>query len=121
MDIPAEQLTRFEPRRSKKSKSLQTTNCRQCGGKGDVIALVQHIDGCDFKTAVFMLTGEPAPDGKGNGLAKAIAKEKVKLSVVPPVPPEVVKEEPAAEERTTEATKDGLPTDYVYLDEHGQP
>ena len=26
MDIPAEQLTRFEPRRSKKSKSLQTTS-----------------------------------------------------------------------------------------------
>jgi DNA primase len=50
----------------------QCFNCRGCGAKGDVIALVQHIDGCDFKTAVSMLSGEILPNGKGDGLAKTI-------------------------------------------------
>jgi phage/plasmid primase-like uncharacterized protein len=39
----------------------QVFNCRQCGGTGDVIALVQHLDGCDFTTACTTLTGEPPP------------------------------------------------------------
>jgi putative DNA primase/helicase len=33
-------------------------NCRQCRKGGDVIALQQHLDGCDFATAVRILAGE---------------------------------------------------------------
>jgi hypothetical protein len=33
-------------------------NCRGCGVGGDVIALVKHLDGRDFETAVRMLAGE---------------------------------------------------------------
>jgi phage/plasmid primase-like uncharacterized protein len=41
----------------------QTWGCRQCGGNGDrvkggdVIELVRHIDGCDFRSACETLTG----------------------------------------------------------------
>jgi putative DNA primase/helicase len=35
----------------------QVFNCRGSGG-GDVIALVRHLDGCDFRTAVRTLAGE---------------------------------------------------------------
>jgi hypothetical protein len=37
-------------------------NCRGCAKGGDVIALVQHIDGCDFRTAVRTLGIEERPD-----------------------------------------------------------
>ena len=33
-------------------------HCRRCGVGGDVIALVRHLDGCDFPTAVGILNGE---------------------------------------------------------------
>ncbi len=36
----------------------QVFNCRGCGRGGDVIALVQHLDGVDFKTAVQTLAGD---------------------------------------------------------------
>jgi hypothetical protein len=36
----------------------QIWNCRHCGVGGNVIALVQHLDGCDFRKAVATLTGE---------------------------------------------------------------
>jgi phage/plasmid primase-like uncharacterized protein len=46
----------------------QVFNCRGCGAKGDVIALVQHLDGGDFKSAIATLAGntpratpKPAP------------------------------------------------------------
>jgi hypothetical protein len=39
----------------------QVFNCRGCGKGGNVIALVQHIDGADFAHAVEKLTGEPPP------------------------------------------------------------
>src|ERR1700730_5019369 len=39
----------------------QVFNCRRCGAKGDVIALVQLLDGVDFNTAVEVLGG-PAPE-----------------------------------------------------------
>jgi putative DNA primase/helicase len=43
----------------------QVWNCRGCGKGGDVIALVQHLDDCDFVTAVQTLAGiepsRPAP------------------------------------------------------------
>lgn len=47
-------------------------NCRQCKPaeiSGDVIGLVMHLDGCDFKTAVETLEGHsaPQPNSKGNG------------------------------------------------------
>jgi hypothetical protein len=43
----------------------QLYNCRGSGG-GDIIALVQHLDSCDFQTAIETLTGirldrNPAP------------------------------------------------------------
>lgn len=40
----------------------QLWNCRGCGVGGDVIALVRHLDGTDFREAVALLTGH-APDG----------------------------------------------------------
>jgi CHC2 zinc finger/Toprim domain len=38
----------------------QIFNCRGCGAKGDVIKLVQHMDGGDFKDAIETLTGDRA-------------------------------------------------------------
>src|SRR5262249_59519179 len=35
----------------------QKWNCRGCGGKGDVVDLVRHLDGCTFAEAVRTLTG----------------------------------------------------------------
>jgi hypothetical protein len=43
----------------------QLWNCRQCGKGGDVIALVQHLDGVDFLTAVTTLAGGPSPRTNG--------------------------------------------------------
>jgi CHC2 zinc finger/D5 N terminal like len=48
----------------------QVFNCRGCGIKGDVIAFVQCLDGCDFNSACATLAGEPPPkkaSGKGDG------------------------------------------------------
>jgi putative DNA primase/helicase len=36
----------------------QVFNCRGCGAKGDVIALVQHLDGSEFRDAIATLVGE---------------------------------------------------------------
>jgi hypothetical protein len=36
----------------------QLWNCRGCGIGGDVISLVQHLEGVDFKTAVIALAGK---------------------------------------------------------------
>ena len=33
-------------------------NCRGCGRGGDVISLVQHLDGCNFPDAVKTLSGD---------------------------------------------------------------
>jgi DNA primase len=38
----------------------QIWNCRQCGVGGDVIRLVQHIDRCDFASAIETLVGDTA-------------------------------------------------------------
>src|SRR5262245_15964511 len=43
----------------------QVFNCRGCGGKGDVIALVEFLDGTDFTHACQTLTGELPPKGNG--------------------------------------------------------
>ena len=39
------------------SITKQIFNCRSCNAAGDVIAMVQHIDGVDFRTAVRVLGG----------------------------------------------------------------
>jgi hypothetical protein len=39
-------------------------NCRGCEASGDVIALVQFLEGCDFITAVKIITGEDPPKEK---------------------------------------------------------
>ena len=48
----------------------QVWNCRGCGKGGDVIKLVQHLDGCGFKAACATLAGEPPSETKGNGSTK---------------------------------------------------
>ena len=45
----------------------QVWNCRGCAVGGDVIKLVQHLDGCDFAAAIETLAGDtirPAPRAK---------------------------------------------------------
>jgi hypothetical protein len=37
----------------------QIFKCRGCGKGGNVIAMTQHLDGCDFERAVTTLAGEP--------------------------------------------------------------
>jgi uncharacterized protein DUF3631/CHC2-type zinc finger protein len=54
-------------------------NCRGCGIKGDVIELVQQLDGVDFNAACTRLTGHEAPK-KANGKAGAAVKKVVTLS-----------------------------------------
>jgi phage/plasmid primase-like uncharacterized protein len=51
----------------------QVWNCRGCGTGGDVIRFVQHLDGCDFATAIATLAGDavratpkPAPTPRDN-------------------------------------------------------
>jgi phage/plasmid primase-like uncharacterized protein len=39
----------------------QVFHCRVCQVGGDVIALVRHLDGCDFKTAIGILGVEERP------------------------------------------------------------
>ena len=54
----------------------QVWNCRGCNVGGDVIALVQHLDGGDFKSACITLVGEP-PKRNGKGHDTAGAKQVV--------------------------------------------
>jgi hypothetical protein len=42
----------------------QLFNCRSCEVGGDVIKMVEHIDGVDFEHACQTLTGEPKPNGR---------------------------------------------------------
>jgi hypothetical protein len=60
------------------SLSKQVFNCRHCGARGDVISLVQHIDGCDFAAAVETLTGKSKPSSK----AKPNGKDQARKIVV---------------------------------------
>lgn len=48
-------------------------NCRRAGVGGDAIALVQHLDGCDFRVACEILTGRPTPGRDGGETAEARA------------------------------------------------
>jgi Protein of unknown function (DUF3631)/CHC2 zinc finger len=54
----------------------QVFNCRVCNKGGDVIALVEFLDGADFKRACELLTGQPAPDQKRvAGIKQIVAAE----------------------------------------------
>jgi Protein of unknown function (DUF3631)/CHC2 zinc finger len=55
--------------------SKQVWNCRGCDKGGDVVGLVEHLDGCDFIVACTTLTGEPLP--KPNGKDRGTAPKKV--------------------------------------------
>jgi phage/plasmid primase-like uncharacterized protein len=59
----------------------QVWNCRGCSIGGDVIALVQHIDGCSFMEAVETLAG-PAP--------RLAAKRQPKAAPSAPAPKKIV-------------------------------
>jgi hypothetical protein len=52
--------------------------CRGCGARGDVIALVQFLDICDFREAVEQLTGERASENRDPAPAKIIATDDAK-------------------------------------------
>ena len=54
----------------------QIFNCRGCGVGGDVINLVQHLDGVDFNTARATLASEP-PLAKLNGKSHAAEPKKI--------------------------------------------
>ena len=54
----------------------QVWNCRGCGKGGDVIDLVQHLDGVDFIAAGTTLAGEPPPP-KMNGANHAAEPKKI--------------------------------------------
>jgi hypothetical protein len=53
-------------------------NCRVCGAAGDVISLVQFLDGGDFNSACTTLAGTPPP--KANGKARDAASKQVVAS-----------------------------------------
>jgi DNA primase len=61
----------------------QVWNCRGCGKGGDGIALVEHLDGCDFVTAGTLLAGEPPPklNGKTGPLPTAKGNDEFKKVV----------------------------------------
>jgi Protein of unknown function (DUF3631)/CHC2 zinc finger len=50
----------------------QLFNCRGCGAAGDVIQLVEHLDGVDFTTACTTLTGQPPPKANGKDTSKKV-------------------------------------------------
>jgi len=69
----------------------QVWNCRGCGKGGDGIAMVQHLDGCDFVDAVRALTGildldrrpsTPDPVNQAEAQAKAEAQARDELADV---------------------------------------
>jgi hypothetical protein len=55
----------------------QVFNCRGCGAAGDVIELVQQLDGVDFNTACTQLTGQPPPKANGKANGKDASKKVV--------------------------------------------
>jgi hypothetical protein len=55
----------------------QVFNCRGCGIGGDVISLVEALDGVDFNTACTQLTGQPPPKANGKANGKDTSKKLV--------------------------------------------
>jgi hypothetical protein len=58
-------------------------NCRRCDIGGDVIKLVEHLDGVDFDAACTRLTGHPRPTGKGNSKDATERSKKVVVATFP--------------------------------------
>ena len=48
-------------------------HCRGSGAGGDVIALTQYLEGCEFRVACEILTGRPPPDRHQGETAEAKA------------------------------------------------
>jgi DNA primase len=61
--------------------SKRVFNCRGCATGGDVIKLVQHLDGCDFMAACTTLAGEPPP--KANGKDRNAEPKKIVVAEYP--------------------------------------
>jgi hypothetical protein len=59
----------------------QVWNCRKCGTGGDLIKLVQRLDGCGFEQACEKLTGERPQRSNGKGDANAGEPEPKKVVV----------------------------------------
>jgi hypothetical protein len=59
----------------------QVFHCRGCDVGGDVIKLVEHLDGVDFPTACTTLTGEPPP--KANGKNRTTNARKIVVAEYP--------------------------------------
>jgi CHC2 zinc finger len=53
----------------------QVWHCRGCDDGGDVIKLVQHLDGVDFRAACTTLAGEPPPNKDGAQSKEIVAEE----------------------------------------------
>ena len=87
--------------------SINTTkgvwNCRGCDVGGDVIKLVEHLDGVDFIAACTTLTGTPPP--KANGEDRAATPKKI-IAAEFPYPDETGKLE-FATERIEYQNRDG--------------
>ncbi len=84
----------------------QVFNCRGCGKGGDVIELVQHLDGVGFVGACAKLTGEPPP--KANGKDRAAGPSEVVAEF--PYHDDTGKLEFAVERIEGGTTKDGKKT-----------
>jgi phage/plasmid primase-like uncharacterized protein len=54
----------------------QVFNCRGCNIGGDVIALAMFLDGCDFRTACTILTGDKASVERGD-LRRVVDREHI--------------------------------------------
>jgi phage/plasmid primase-like uncharacterized protein len=52
----------------------QVWNCRGCSTGGDVIALVEHLDGCGFMEAVATLIGQPQAPARERDRAQQPSK-----------------------------------------------
>ena len=59
----------------------QVFNCRGCSIKGDVIQLVEHLDGIDFIAACTTLAGEPPPKADGKVTNKGAIESSKKVVV----------------------------------------
>ena len=74
----------------------QVFNCRGCNLGGDVIAMIRHLDGCDYTTACATAGCEPQPRNSGNGAARparsrnANASEMERLLTAPPSHPKMI-------------------------------
>ncbi len=58
-------------------------NCRQCAKGGDVIALIEHLDGCGFVDACTTLIGKPPPKPNGKDRTGRSGTKKVVVAEYP--------------------------------------